>query len=161
MNKYKQMNKLLSIALILFTTVSFSQSQEETMDWITRNSDGREQVFYNENDGTLHLLAVRQAGNLLTTFVNEINPKDVKSISVKYGNDGWNSVNLNFQSSGSTVDYYTVDKNYEIIGEVKSINKYGMNISIESDKELIDSFKKAYIHLFKTIGIDVKDGNMF
>ncbi|EMY82723.1 hypothetical protein pgond44_01340 [Psychroflexus gondwanensis ACAM 44] len=155
------MNKFLSIALILFTTVSFSQSQEETTDWITRNSDGREQVFYNENDGTLHLLAVRQAGNLLTTFVNEINPKDVKSISVKYGNDGWNSINLNFKSSGSTVDYYTVDKNYEMIGEVKSINKYGMNISIESDRELIDSFKKAYIHLFKTIGIEVKDGNMF
>ena len=155
------MNKFLSIALLLFTTVSFSQSQEETMDWITRNSDGREQVFYNENDGTLHLLAVRQAGNLLTTFVNEINPKDVKSISVKYGNDGWNSINLNFKSSGSTVDYYTVDKNFEVIGEIKSINKYGMNISIESDRELIDSFKKAYIHLFKTIGIEVKDGNMF
>jgi hypothetical protein len=155
------MNKFLSIALLLFTTVSFSQSQEETIGWITRNSDGREQVFYNENDGTLHLLAVRQAGNLLTTFVNEINPKDVKSISVKYGNDGWNSINLNFKSSGSTVDYYTVDKNFEIIGEVKSINKYGMNISIQSDRELIDSFKKAYIHLFKTIGIEVKDGNMF
>jgi len=155
------MNKFLSIALLIFTTVSFSQSQEDTMDWITRNSDGREQVFYNEDDGTLHLLAVRQAGNLLTTFVNEINPKDVKSISVKYGNDGWNSINLNFKSSGSTVDYYTVDKNFEIIGEVKSINKYGMNISIQSDRELIDSFKKAYIHLFKTIGIEVKDGNMF
>jgi hypothetical protein len=155
------LNKFLSIALLLFTTVSFSQSQEETIGWITRNSDGREQVFYNENDGTLHLLAVRQAGNLLTTFVNEINPKDVKSISVKYGNDGWNSINLNFKSSGSTVDYYTVDKNFEIIGEVKSINKYGMNISIQSDRELIDSFKKAYIHLFKTIGIEVKDGNMF
>lgn len=161
MNKNRQMNKFLSIALLLFATVSFSQSQEETLDWITRNSEGREQAFYNENDETLHLLAVRQAGNLLTTFVNEINPKDVKSISVKYGNDGWNSINLNFKSSGSTVNYYTVDKDFEIIGEVKSINKYGMNISIESDRELIDSFKKAYINLFKTIGIEVKDGNMF
>jgi hypothetical protein len=155
------MTKALTIILLLISSFGFSQSQEETMDWITRNSDGREQVFYNENDGTLHLLAVRQAGNLLSTFVNEINPKDVKSISVKYGNDGWNSINLNFKSSGSTVDYYTVDKNYEVIGEIKSINKYGMNISIESDRELIDSFKKAYIHLFKTIGIEVKDGNMF
>jgi hypothetical protein len=155
------MKKVLIIILLLISSFSFSQSQEETMDWITRNSDGREQVFYNENDEILHLLAVRQAGNLLTTFVNEINPKDVKSISVKYGNDGWNSINLNFKSSGSTVDYYTVDKNFEVIGEIKSINKYGMNISIESDRELIDSFKKAYIHLFKTIGIEVKDGNMF
>lgn len=155
------MNKFLTITLLFFTIITFSQTQEETLGWITRNSDGREQAYYNEEDGTLHLLAVRQAGNLLTTFVNEINPKDVKSISVKYGNDGWNSINLNFKSSGSTVEYYTVDKNFEIIGDVKTINQYGINISIESDRELIDSFKKAYIHLFKTIGIEVKDGNMF
>ena len=93
--------------------------------------------------------------------MNEIAPNDVKSISVKYGDDGWNSINLNFKSSGSTVYYYTVDKDFEVIGEIKSINKYGMNISIQSDRDLINSFKKAYIHLFKTIGIEVKDGNMF
>ncbi len=161
MNKNKQMNKLTLIALLFFTTVSFSQSRDETMDWIKRNSDGREQVFYNEKEETLNLFAVRKAGNLLATFVNEINPKDVKSISVKYGNDGWNSINLNFKSSGSIVEYYAVDKNFEIIGEIERIKKYAMNISIESNRELIDSFKKAYIHLFKTMGIEVKDGNMF
>lgn len=155
------MRYIFTLSLLLFSFFSFSQSQEETLDWITRNSNGREQIFYNENDGTLLLLSVRQAGNLLTTFVDEINPNDVKSISVKYGNDGWNSINLNFKSSGAFVNYYTVDKDFEVIGEIKSIKKYWMNISIECDQELIDSFKKAYIHLFKTIGIEVKDGNMF
>jgi len=155
------MKKQIILILLFASSFCFSQTQEETLDWITRNSEGREQVIYDKENNVLMLLAVRQAGSLLTTFVNEINPNDVKSISVKYGNDGWNSINLNFKSSGSTVHYYTVDKDFEVIGEIKSINKYGMNISIESDRDLINSFKKAYIHLFKTIGIEVKDGNMF
>lgn len=155
------MKKQLILILLFTSSFCFSQTQEETLDWITRNSEGREQAFYDENNGKLLLLSVRQAGNLLTTFVNEIDPNDVKSISVKYGDDGWNSINLNFKSSGSTVYYYTVDKDFEVIGEIKSINKYGMNISLKSDRDLINSFKKAYIHLFKTIGIEVKDGNMF
>lgn len=155
------MRKIFTSILLLLSALSFSQSQVETTEWITRNSNGREQVIYKGTENTLLLLAVRQSGNLLSTYVHEINPNDVKSISVKYGNDGWNTVQLNFKSSGSIVYYYSVDKNFKVIGEVKSINKYGMDITIECDRDLINSFKKAYLHLFKTIGIDVKDGNIF
>jgi len=56
------MKKHLILILLFTSSFCFSQTQEETLDWITRNSEGREQAFYDENNGKLLLLSVRQAG---------------------------------------------------------------------------------------------------
>ncbi|WP_242131345.1 hypothetical protein [Aestuariivivens marinum] len=133
---------------------------EDTIDWITRNSDGREQVQYYKDTNTLLLISVRDAGELVS-FVNEITPEDVRSVSVKSSEGSWQNLNLNLKHGGTMVLYYTLDKNFEIIGEVKNIRQYGISISFNCSQSMILKFKKAYIHLFQLLGVDVKDGDMF
>ncbi|WP_299399106.1 hypothetical protein [uncultured Gelidibacter sp.] len=154
------MRNILTFIIILFTTLSYSQTLDETVDWISRNSDGKEQIFYDKYENKVLFSAVRTAGGL-TSFVNEIKPNDVKSISVKYRNDGWQLLSVNLKTEGVNVKSYTEDKNLELIGEKKYVRQYAISILIECDRSTIDKFKKAYIHFFKLLDVDVKDGDMF
>lgn len=155
------MKKILFISILtLSVTFSFSQTLNETIDWITRESDGREQVKYDKETNTLFLISVRQMDKMVS-FVNEISPNDVKSISVKNNGGGWQLLNLNLKREGVDITYYTLDHNFELISEIKNQRQYGIGISIECDETLINKFKKAYIHLFKLLGVEVKDGDMF
>jgi len=155
------MNKFILLLILMGSgSTCLSQTMDETMDYITRVSQGREQVMYDKNKNIFMLISVRESGGLIS-FVKEINPEEVNSVTVRNGNDGWNSINLNFKSGGSDVYDYTVDKNFDLLDEVEKNHQYGVNISIPADENQIKKFQKAYIHLFKLLGVEVSDGEMF
>jgi hypothetical protein len=154
-------NIFLLLILLLYGTMCKAQTLDETYAYISRVSDGKEQVIYDKEQNVLLLVSVRQIGGGLMTFVNQITPQDVKSVSVKEGKGGWNSINLNFKTNGATVYNYRVDRNFDIIGEIDNNRQYGINISIECDKTQIEKLQKAYIHLFKLLGVTVTDGEIF
>ncbi|WP_437373870.1 hypothetical protein [Maribacter litoralis] len=159
--KNNMTNFKIILVFFLFINVSFSQSLEETIEWIGRNSSGREQIEYDKNENILYFFSLRRAGNNQATFVNAINPVDVNSISLKYGQDGWNSVKLNFKKGGTIVTKYWLNEKSEIEGEPTETKMYGFDISLNCSKELIEKYKKAFLHLFKELGIEVKDGDYF
>jgi|GEM_PF-5892370 hypothetical protein len=154
------MKNILLILLILISNYNIAQTSQETIDWIGRNSNGREQLFFDKNEGILFLISVRGDYNE-ALFVHEIIAKDVQSVSFKLGKNGWNSLYLNFIHSGSYVKSYTIDSNFNKTSEVNNTHQYAVQISLPVDESLIKSFKKAFIHLFNTLGYHIKDGDMF
>ncbi|PWI31551.1 hypothetical protein DI383_02470 [Flavobacteriaceae bacterium LYZ1037] len=149
------------IIICLFFNITFSQSLEETIGWIGQNTDGREQVSYDQENHKLSIISVRQFQNLLTAFVKEIDPNSVNSIGIIQDKNGWNSVVLNFKDGYANVKSYMRDKDFKVTGSVTNNNRAFLEIKVECDKEKILKFKKAFLHLFKTIGVQVKDGDLF
>ncbi|MBC5836224.1 hypothetical protein G6N05_15155 [Flavobacterium sp. F372] len=154
------MKTKILILFLLFSSLVNSQSLDDTIDWITRNSNGSEQVKYDVKTKKLLLISVRKAGNRISSLVKEINPNDVNSISISSSNN-WNSVVINFKKGGSYINSYIVSENINEKSNEGKIKMYGIEISFEVDKIQIQKFKKAYINLLKEIGVKVIDGDLF
>jgi len=157
------MNIKILVVFYLIAYSSIAQTFDETESWITRKSGGGQQVAYDESQGILLLLKVQHLSpTQIVTYITEIDPTAVNSIDVRYGKDGWNNVTLNFKTGGTNVKSYIFNKNNEIIwGDPINTHMYGFDVNIETSREQILKFKKAYIHLFKQLGVPVKDGDMF
>lgn len=149
------------IIFFLFFNITFSQSLDETIGWIGQNTNGREQVYYDKENHKLSINSVRQAHNSLTVFVKEIDPNSINSIGILNGQGGWNSVVLNFKNGYGNVTRYMRDENFEITGNKTNGDMAYLNIKVQCDYDKILKLKKAFLHLFKTIGVQVKDGDLF
>ncbi|HLA55246.1 MAG TPA: hypothetical protein VK623_04060 [Flavobacterium sp.] len=155
------MKNIITILIILITNIALGQTFNETKDWISSNTKGSEQVLFLKEDNQIYFLSVRQAGTLLTTFSNNFDPRAVVSISSVKDENNKYSIKLKFKEGGTIVTKLMLDKNKNPVGSVDKINMLGWKIYVEADKEMISRFKKAYIHLFKELGIQLKDGDIF
>ncbi len=150
------------ILCFFFSLSSSSQTLDETIDWIGSNSEGLAQVMYDESTGVLTLIKVQHLGpRSIMAFVSEIDPKAVASIDIKYGSDEWNDIQLNFKTGGTNVKSYTVNKDWELTMDPINTRMFGFDINLKTSRDYLPKFKKAYLHLFRQIGITVKDGDMF
>jgi len=153
------MKYIYTLIILFLVNSSYAQSLQETINWISINTNGKQQVSYDKSENKLIFMSINQDG-YYSIYVREINPNVATSVSTQVGDNNWNTIIINFNSVHN-VKYYTLDENQKLKGKVNSVNMYGLDISIESNKDMLERLKKAYIHLFNTIGVNVKDGDFF
>lgn len=150
---------------ILFTligSVSYSQSIEETISWINRNSKGKHNVLYIEKTNKIQLIKISVIPGVdEQAWFQEFNPKDVVTISTPTENTDWNDIVFTFKKGGKEVIYFSIyNNNKKRTRESKRILP-GITADIMCNKEMILKYKKAYLNLFKKLGANVKDGDFF
>jgi hypothetical protein len=156
------MKKLVIIILFNFiSNFTFSQTFEETSKWISNNSNGSVQIFYSNVKKQIEFVSVRSAGNSQSAFVNSFNPKDVISISTISDKYGKHKLRLNFKNNGTLVTKAMYDDNSKIVGDINKINMYGFDIQLDCDKEMAERHKKAFVNLFKQLGVTLSNGDIF
>jgi DNA repair exonuclease SbcCD nuclease subunit len=156
------MKKAYVMLFIVISSISYSQTIYETIDWINRNSHGRHKVLFIEKTNRIQLIKVDIIpGVIESARVQEFNPNDVITISAPTKNDDWNDIVFIFKKGGAEVTCFTIiDKNKTRSGESKKIVT-GIVADIKSDEKTILSYKKAYLNLFKKTGVNVKDGDFY
>lgn len=153
------MKKITLILIITLGTNSLcSQSLDETFDWIARNSNGREAVDYDYEKKKLLFISFR--GDSWRS-VEEIDPKNIKTIKLKYGSNGWNSVQLHYNlSKDISYSTYFLDSNFNEKPETRKNYKNGkiyIDFNLNVNKEKIKQFKNAFLNIFKKLGINLND----
>ena len=93
--------------------------------------------------------------------MNSFNPKDVVSASMLGDKNDKYSIRLNFRTSGTPVTKKMYDGNRKIVGDINEIKMYAFDIYVDCDKEMAERYKKAFINLFKQIGVTIKNGDIF
>lgn len=159
------MKKILFLILINLSTISFSQSLKETMDWINKYSYDRHYV--NEvKDGKITLVSTRyMPGYGTSTEIDIIDPRIVKRIIYNVDNDGWGSIYIKYKgnyliSNRSIMKYEGSAKIHKDTDESKKNNRSQYVISIPSGKDTERVFK-AYLHLFRIFNKDILQGDTF
>jgi len=176
------MKTTLFYFLFLFTFSISAQNFEETQQWIMNNAKATnfttasQQVFYSKSKKLIYFVKVLQLPSGGHTFTTQVfDPKMASSIVINKNKDSDGGHNLTLWFSEST-PVYSIDLpmtgpyqgtrlNNKIIESYpleKGIRRHGIEIYLSSDREHINRVKKAYIHLFQTLGYTVRDGdNMF
>ncbi|MDP3358468.1 MAG: hypothetical protein Q8S41_03890 [Lutibacter sp.] len=162
-------NKILIVVFLIISQIGFTQSLEETSNWIENNAGAPNNLFSNTiayNSQTNRLLLYK---NYSAPFkfrkVTEIDPKDVSSISLykaeKKGSLG--GILLNFKKGGSNTKIYLANNNTKItkVNKVEEKQLYALPILAEGGLDHTKRIKKYYINLFQQLGVAVKDGDTF
>ncbi|MHB1147607.1 MAG: hypothetical protein ACYC01_08445 [Lutibacter sp.] len=162
-------NKIFLIILFIVSQIGYTQSLEETSNWIENNAGAPNNLFSNTiayNSQTNKLLLYK---NYSAPFkfrkVTEIDPKDVSSISLYEANKkgGLRGILLNFKKGGSNTKIYLANNNTKVtkVNKVEEIQMYAFPIMAEGNLDHAKRIKKYYINLFQQLGINVKDGDTF
>jgi len=149
--------KLFYLLLFIFSNNISSQSLDDTFDWISRNSKGRETVDYDYNTKKLQIISFR--GDWIS--VEEFNPKDIKTIKVSYKKDNWNSIQLHYDLSKDIYySTYSLDSEFNEKPGTRKNYKNGIvyiDLYLNVDKEKIEQFKNAFLNIFKKLNIKITD----
>jgi len=162
-------NKIFLIILFIISQIGYTQSLEETSNWIENNAGAPNNLFSNTiayNSQTNRLLLYK---NYSAPFkfrkVTEIDPKDVSSISLYEANKkgGLRGILLNFKKGGSNTKIYLANNNTKVtkVNKVEEIQMYAFPILAEGNLDHAKKIKKYYINLFQQLGVNVKDGDTF
>ena len=162
-------NKIFLIILFIISQIGYTQSLEETSNWIENNAGAPNNLFSNTiayNSQTNRLLLYK---NYSAPFkfrkVTEIDPKDVSSISLYEANKkgGLRGILLNFKKGGSNTKIYLANNNTKVtkVNKVEEIQMYAFPILAEGNIDHAKRIKKYYINLFQQLGVNVKDGDTF
>jgi hypothetical protein len=162
-------NKIFLISFLIVSQFGYSQTLEETSNWIENNAGAPNNLFSNAiayNTQTNKLLLYK---NYSAPFkfrkVTEIDPKDVNSISLYKGDKkgGLGGILLNFKKGGSNTKIYLANNSTRVTkaNKVEEIQMYAFPIFAEGGLEHTKRIKRYYINLFQQLGIDVKDGDTF
>ncbi|KUO64651.1 MAG: hypothetical protein APF83_07920 [Lutibacter sp. BRH_c52] len=160
-------NKILILCLLVIGQIGYSQTIEETSNWIENNAGAPNNLFSNTiayNSQTNRLLLYK---NYSAPFkfrkVTEIDPKDVSSISLykatKKGDLG--GILLNFKKGGSYTKIYLANNNTRVskVNKVEEKKMFAFPILAEGGLEHTKRIKWYYLNLFQHLGIAVKDGD--
>lgn len=162
-------NSILISAFLIISQFSYSQTLEETSNWIENNAGAPNNLFSNTiayNAQTNRLLLYK---NYSAPFkfrkVTEIDPKDVSSISLYEANkkSGLRGILLHFKKGGSNTKIYLANNDTKVtkVNKVEDKKMYALPIMAEGNLEHSKRIKKYYIHLFQQLGVIVKDGDTF
>lgn len=163
--KIKKMETILYnfkrlFTFIMITTYIFVNSQtfDETTRWISSKSD--QQIFYDSKNKKIDFVRVYNFEGPIRAVSNSLNPHNIVSVSISKDIDGKYNLELNFKKTGTLVRLSTYDQNKQLSSSTQ-INMYGLSIYFGVDMNMITRLKTAFIHMFKTIGIEIKDGDIF
>lgn len=156
------MKKAYILLLILISSISYSQSIDETTSWINRNSKGRHKILFIEKTNKIQLIKIDVIpGVIENAWFQEFNPNDVSTISTPTKNNDWNDIVFTFKKGGAEViSFSIIDNNKTHSNEIKR-RVPGISADIKCDYETILKYKKAYLNLFKKLGANVKDGDFY
>jgi hypothetical protein len=174
------MKKTIIISFLsMITFIVNAQSFEETQQWIASNASAKnytkvnQQVFHSESKKLIYFIKVLEYPSGGHTFISFVfDPKKASSISIDKQKDSDGGHNLTLWFSESTNVHsvsipdtppYTgtrLSNDYIERLEVKEGGKKrGTEIYLSCSMEQIKSVENAYIHLFKTLGYTIKDGD--
>lgn len=174
------MKKTLIISFLLMINFNVkAQSFEETQQWIINNAKAKnyttvnQQVFYSESKKLMYFIKVLEYPSGGHTFISFVfDPKNASSISIDKQKDSDGGHNLTLWFSESTkVHSVSIPDTPPYTGtrlsndfvenlEVKEGSpRRGVEIYLSCGMEQIKSVKKAYIHLFKTLGYTIRDAD--
>lgn len=162
-------NKIFLISLLIASQFGYSQTLEETSNWIENNAGAPNNLFSNTiayNSQTNKLLLYK---NYSAPFkfrkVTEIDPKDVSSISLYEANKkgGLRGILLHFKKGGSNTKIYLANNDTRVtkVNKVEEKKIFALPIMAEGNLEHAKRIKKYYINLFQQLGVAVKDGDTF
>ena len=162
-------NSILITAFLIIGQIIYSQSLEETSNWIENNAGAPNSLFsntiaYNANSKRL-MLYKNYSAPFKFRKVTEIDPKDVSSISLykatKKGDLG--GILLNFKKGGSNTKIYLANNSTKVskVNKVEEKKMYAFPIMAEGNLDHAKRIKKQYINLFQQLGVTVKDGDTF
>lgn len=160
-------NRILIVTFLIISQIIYSQSLEETSNWIENNAGAPNNLFSNTivyNTQTNKLLLYK---NYSAPFkfrkVTEIDPKDVSSISLYEANkkSGLRGILLHFKKGGSNTKIYLANNDTRVtkVNKVEDKKLYALPIMAEGNLEHSKRIKKYYIHLFQQLGVIVTDGD--
>lgn len=175
------MKKPIIISLLLMINfIANAQSFEETQQWILNNATATtagnaynvsQQVCYSESKNLMYFIKVFKLPSGGSTFITFVfNPKKASSISIDKDSDGGHNLKLCFFES-TIVNHVSIPNTSPYTGtrisndyveklEVKEgSKKHCTEIYLSCGKEQIKRVKNAYIHLFQTLGITIKDAD--
>jgi hypothetical protein len=162
-------NKFFFVSLLIISQFGYSQTLDETTNWIENNAGAPNSLFsntivYNQQTSKL-LLYKNYSAPFKFRKVTEIDPKDVSSISLynstKKGSLG--GILLHFKQGGSNTKIYLANNSTKInkVNKVEEIQMFALPILAEGGLDHKTRIKKYYINLFQQLGIAVKDGDTF
>jgi hypothetical protein len=162
-------NRILIVTFLIISQISYSQTLEETSNWIENNAGAPNSLFSNTiayNTQTNKLLLYK---NYSAPFkfrkVTEIDPKDVSSISLYETNKkgGLRGILINFKTGGSNAKIYLANNNTRVtkVNKVEEAKMKFLPILAEGNLDHAKRIKKYYINLFQQLGVTVKDGDTF
>jgi hypothetical protein len=160
-------NKLLIISFFILSQIGYTQTLEETSNWIENNAGAPNSmfsntVFYNAQTQKL-LLYKNYSAPFKFRKVTEIDPTHVSSISVyepnKKGELG--GIVLNFKNGGTKTKIYLANNNTRVskVNKVEEKQMHSWPIIAEGGINHKQRIKSYYINIFQQLGIDVKDGD--
>ncbi len=160
-------NKVLTISFIILSHIGYSQTLEETANWIENNAGAPNNMFSNTviyNAQTHKLLLYK---NYSAPFkfrkVTEIDPAHVSSISLCEPDkkSGLRGIVLNFKNGGTITKVYLANNNTRVtkVNKVEEKQMYSWPILAEGGINHTQRIKRYYINLFHELGIDVEDGD--
>ena len=160
-------NTILIISFLILSHICFSQTLQETANWIENNAGAPNNLFSNTiayNSQTNRLLLYK---NYSAPFkfrkVTEIDPKDVSSISLYEANkkSGLRGILLHFKTGGSNTKIYLANNDTRVtkVNKAEEKQMYAFPIMAEGNLDHAKRIKKYYINLFQQLGITVKDGD--
>lgn len=154
--------KGIYILIILISSVSYSQSIDETISWINRNSKGRHNVIFIEKTNKIQLIKINIIpGVIEDAWFQEFNINDVATISTPTKNNDWNDIVFTFKNGGAEVISFSIIDNNKKRSSENKRRLSGITADIMCNTEMILKYKKAYLNLFKKLGANVKDGDFF
>lgn len=155
------MRKIYLTFFLISTFIASSQSLDETIQWIGMNSKGREYVQYDKKTDKLQFISKRTLPDdgRATLHIVEFNYKNVSTISLVPDDETWNIIVITFKSETNIKFLSGISvKNAKAVGDSKSSVH---PITLKVDLEIAKKYQKAYLHLFKILGVTVKNGNYF
>ena len=157
-------NKIFSLLFLIISGCIYSQTFGETANWIQMNASSQlakynNYVQYNRQTKKL-ILGKTYVDNGVMSLITEINPQDVSFISLDQSsiNNEFKGIIIHFHKSSIVKSYTTVD-NSDVENNVEIYKKPALLIQAECNIEKIKKIKKAYINLFRQLGVSVKDGD--
>ncbi|NEW79380.1 MAG: hypothetical protein GZ086_08150 [Gelidibacter sp.] len=159
-------NKIFLMSLLIVSQFGYSQTLEETSNWIENNAGAPNSLFsntvvYNQQTNKL-LLYKNYSAPFKFRKVTEIDPKDVNSISLYSENKkgGLRGI-LNFKKGGSNTKIYLANNDTRVtkVNKVDEKQLYAFPILAEGNLDHAKRIKKYYINYFQQLGIAVKDGD--
>ena len=160
-------NRILIVSLLIISQIGYTQTLEETTNWIENNAGAPNSLFSNTiayNTQTSKLLLYK---NYSAPFkfrkVTEIDPKDVSSISLYEASKkgGLRGILINFKTGGSNTRIYLANNDTRVtkVNTVEEKKMKYLPILAEGNLDHAKRIKKHYIDLFQQLGFDVKDGD--
>ena len=155
--------RIITFFFLFIFGLNFSQTTQETINWINKMSYNRHYVISAEKT-KVTLLNTRHVQGWATISTYEIiNPSTVSKIFYSIDKDGWGLINIVFNKQTSiptkTVIKYENNTNKDE-EKIEEKIQNSILISLPSGNKT-ESINKAYLHLFKKFNTKIKEGDTF